>query len=90
LLVVAESYHPGWRASVDGVPLSVYRVNGDFLGCVVGPGKRRVVFSFQPESLARGRLMSYLGLCMISFCFLGVSAPPKSDPGKFPLERHSP
>ena len=39
LLVVSESYHPGWQAAVDGVPQPVLRVNGDFLGCVVGPGK---------------------------------------------------
>ena len=31
LLVVAESYHPGWRCTIDGSPKPVYRVNGDFL-----------------------------------------------------------
>jgi len=64
LLVVAESYHPGWKAQIDGVALDIYRVNGDFMGCVVGPGKRRVVLVFQPDSLARGRELSLLGLCL--------------------------
>ena len=36
---------------VDGDPQAVYRVNGDFMGCVVGPGKHRVMLSFQPASL---------------------------------------
>jgi hypothetical protein len=78
LLVVAESYHPGWRASIDGVSLDVFRVNGDFMGCVVGPGKRRLILNFQPESLTRGRLLSYFGISLFSLCFLGVSAKPKS------------
>ena len=34
---------------------TLYRVNGDFMGCVVGPGKHRVVLGFQPDSL-RARL----------------------------------
>ena len=58
LLVVAESYHPGWHAAVDGQPQTLYRVNGDFMGCVVGPGKHRVVLTFQPGSLRRGWLTS--------------------------------
>jgi hypothetical protein len=77
LLVVSESYHPGWKAHVDGAALDIYRVNGDFMGCVVGPGKRRVVMNFQPESLARGQHISFLGLCFLSLCFLGISSKPK-------------
>ena len=39
LLVVAESYHRGWRAALDGCPREVYRLNGDFLGCLVEAGQ---------------------------------------------------
>ena len=65
LLVVSESYHPGWQASVDGLPQKVLRVNGDFLGCVVGPGKQTVVLEFRPASLRQGRLASATGLGLI-------------------------
>ncbi len=75
LLVAAEGYHRGWQALVDGRPREVYRVNGDFLGCLVDAGNHRVVFNFQPESLQRGRFASYLGLGFLSLCFLGFSAP---------------
>ena len=51
LLVVAESYHPGWRCLIDGSPKSVYRVNGDFLGCIVEPGNSEVRLEFHPDSL---------------------------------------
>jgi hypothetical protein len=74
LLVVAESYHSGWHAAVDAGPQKVYRVNGDFMGCVVGPGKHRVVLDFQPDSLQRGRLASCLGLGFVCICIFGSLA----------------
>jgi hypothetical protein len=54
LLVLTESFHSGWRATSDGEPLDVLRVNGDFLGCVVPPGTHAVVFTFRPLSLTAG------------------------------------
>ena len=41
LLVVGESYHEGWRATIDGQPTGVVRANGDFLGLVVPGGRSR-------------------------------------------------
>ncbi len=72
LLVVAESYHPGWKAAVNGSPAQVYRVNGDFMGCLVGPGTQLATFKFQPASLRAGRLISYLGLGFLPFCLIGI------------------
>jgi len=77
LLVVAESYHHGWLATIDGQSQEIYRVNGDFLGCPVDQGKHVVVFDFHPESLERGWFASYLGLGFLSLCFLGFSARPR-------------
>ncbi len=78
LLVAAESYHPGWRASIDGCPATVYRADGDFLGCLTQPGKHRIIFEFRPESLQRGWMVSCLGLCFVSLCFLGFTVRPES------------
>jgi hypothetical protein len=72
LLVVAESYHPGWKATVNGSPAQVFRINGDFMGCLVGPGTQLIMLQFQPASLHTGRLISYLGLGFLPFCFLGI------------------
>ncbi len=72
LLVVAESYHPGWKATVNGSPAQIFRINGDFMGCLVGPGTQLVMLQFQPASLRTGRLISYLGLGFLPFCFLGI------------------
>ena len=69
LLVVAESYHSGWKCAIDGNPQPVYRVNGDFLGCVVQPGSSHVLLDFRPDSLRRGWLASMIALSLIVGCF---------------------
>lgn len=80
LLVVSESFHPGWQAIVDREPRQVFRVNGDFMGCLVGPGEQQVVLEFRPESLRRGRFVSWLGLGLIFVCFLGYQVRPTPQP----------
>jgi hypothetical protein len=64
LMVLAESYHQGWQASVDGKPATVVRVNGDFLGCRVGPGRHWVSLRFRPSSLRDGMWTTIAGLTL--------------------------
>ena len=71
MLVVAESFHPGWQATVDGKPQRPLRVNGDFLGCLVTPGRHRVTLEFRPDSLRRGWIATWAGLALVSVCFVG-------------------
>jgi hypothetical protein len=66
LLCISESFHPGWQAMVDGCPAPVVRVNGDFLGCVVGPGRHEVTLEFRPKSLWYGALLSLAGLSFLA------------------------
>ena len=72
--MLAESYHSGWRCFIDGTPAAAYRVNGDFLGCVVEPGNAEVRWEFRPDSLRRGRLMTLVGLGLIGLCFFTGAA----------------
>jgi hypothetical protein len=67
-LTVNERHHPGWQVRVDGQVQSVRRAYGEFLGCVVEAGARRVVFEFQPASLLMGRLVSACGLTCVLLC----------------------
>jgi hypothetical protein len=65
LLVFSESFHSGWQAFVDGARCSVLRVNGDFIGCVVGGGQHEVQFRFAPASLRYGCRLSLLGAAIL-------------------------
>ncbi len=88
LLVVAESFHRGWRAEVDGRPTEVLRVNGDFLGCVVEPGQQRVSLKFQPASLIWGRRLSLIGIFGIIAGFVLLMRPMfEGRPGAAPFAR---
>ena len=64
LLVLAESWHPGWNVSVAGVATPVARTFGDFLGCVVRAGRNRVEFRFDNEIERRATWVSLGGLAM--------------------------
>ncbi|NMC19492.1 MAG: YfhO family protein, partial [Thermogutta sp.] len=70
LLVVSEAYHSGWGAAVDGRESEVLRVNGDFMGCVVPPGRHRVILAFRPWSLIWGRGISFAALTLSAGAFL--------------------
>jgi hypothetical protein len=60
LLIVAERYHRGWRAEVDGLERAVMPVYEDYLGCVVPAGSRHVVLEFAPSSLRVGKQITRL------------------------------
>jgi hypothetical protein len=60
LLVVSESYHEGWSATLDDGPVPVERVNADFLGVVVPAGLHRVVMRFRPVHLIVGGYASVI------------------------------
>jgi len=84
LLVVAESFHGGWKALVDGAPVEVIRVYGDFMGIVVEAGQRTVQLDFDPDSTRRGIWMSGAGLVLSVMLAAGVHRvgvrPPSRDP----------
>jgi hypothetical protein len=59
LLIVSESYFPGWTVRVDGgPPRPALRVYGDFFGCVVEAGAHRAEFTFDPDDLRIGKWIS--------------------------------
>jgi hypothetical protein len=69
LLVLSESYHEGWQASVDGSRCEIVRVYGDFMGCVVPAGAHEVHFRFDPPSLRLAHWASSLALSLALLWF---------------------
>jgi len=91
LLVLSESYHPGWKAAADGRRIPIYRAYGDLMACVVNKGAQRMVFSFEPDSIRWGLELSIGGgiLAIASFlwCVLSgrIEYPPVSALAKGPI-----
>ncbi|MBI2595275.1 YfhO family protein [Candidatus Daviesbacteria bacterium] len=66
LLVLADSYYPGWRATVDGVETKILPVNINQRGVLLRTGEHIVKFKFQPESLKWGIIISALSLLIVT------------------------
>jgi hypothetical protein len=54
LMVVAQPWAPGWRATVDGEDAPLVRTNVAGLGAVAPAGRHRVEFSYHPWSWRSG------------------------------------
>ncbi len=70
ILAVAESYHPGWRVSIDDAPTRLLRLYGDFIGCVVPAGTHRVTLHFDPASYSAGKWLTCAGMLLSTLLFL--------------------
>jgi len=66
VLVLADSYYPGWRAYVDGEESPILRANLFFRALELPAGNHRVEFRYQPRSFAIGLVVSLLSLVSMS------------------------
>ena len=78
-LVTTESFDSGWLATIDGVPVSIVRVEGDFLACPIPPGKHHVLLEFRPTSRQTGGLLAACGLGLM---VVGISFRLSWRPGR--------
>jgi hypothetical protein len=62
MLVLSDTFYPGWRAAVDGKGTGIYEVNGAMRGILVPRGKHIVTFRYLPASVVLGALLSLLGV----------------------------
>lgn len=62
LVVLADNYFPGWRATVDGRRAKVYEAYTVIRGIVVERGVHRIEMVYRPLSATLGGLLSALGL----------------------------
>ncbi len=62
LLVVSDTYFPGWKALVDGKAERVLRANYQFRAVGVAPGSHRVEFVYDPLSFKLGVLGTLIGV----------------------------
>jgi len=61
LLVVSETFYPGWEATVDGKPQPIYEVFGALRGVVLDSGSHRVEMRYRPGIVALGAALSVSG-----------------------------
>jgi hypothetical protein len=64
-LAVAETWDPGWSATLNAKPVAVDPHLGILLGVAVGPGPGRVELRYHPDGFAAGASLSLLGLAAV-------------------------
>ena len=60
LVVLSDTYYPGWTATVDGVPAQILPTNHLFRGVSAPAGTHRIRFAYRPRSVAIGAVLSLL------------------------------
>lgn len=73
LLVLTDTHHPGWRATVDGKAAKILRANGLFRAVVLSGGLQEVVFEYVPRSVWWGAAISSASLLGILALGLALS-----------------
>jgi hypothetical protein len=63
VLILADSFYPGWRAYVDGRETQILRANLFFRAVVLSPGDHVVEFRYDPASFKIGLAVSLVTLC---------------------------
>lgn len=66
LVVLADAFYPGWKATVDGRSAPILATNHLFRGVAVPAGRHRVRFAYRPRSVAVGAGISLAALTALA------------------------
>lgn len=69
MVVLGDSFYPGWQAKVDGNPAKIYEAYAGIRGVVVGKGKHKVEMRYLPWTVVLGG-----SLTAAAFLIAGVLA----------------
>jgi hypothetical protein len=69
-LVLADSWYPEWKVTVDGNPVSLYRANGWMRGVEIPQGRHTVEFAYSNGNVVLGGIISTSALLFIVILFL--------------------
>lgn len=72
-LVLADSYDPGWRATVDGEPAPIRPAWLAFRAVYLAPGKHEVIFRYRPAGFMAGLAIT-LGSLVLALSLILIPA----------------
>jgi hypothetical protein len=65
LVILADTYYPGWHLTIDGQRAPILRANRMMRGAAVGRGEHRLVYVYDPWSFRVGRAISLLAVAIL-------------------------
>ena len=69
-LVLADRYDEGWRASLDGKGVPIYRTNAILRSVFVPVGEHKLTFSYEPWLFKVGLYLALMTVCCLMMVFL--------------------
>jgi hypothetical protein len=73
VLLVSRTWHPSWRASVDGQPVEAVRVNHALIGVPLpGAGNHRVQLAYRPKVVAQAKAVSMASWAIVILTTVGL------------------
>jgi hypothetical protein len=64
-LLLADTFYPGWTATVDGAPTPIYRANHSVRGIQLPRGRHEVRFTYEAPGYIRGLAITLLSVSML-------------------------
>ena len=68
ITVLADTFAPGWKATLDGTPCSISRANGLFRGVATPAGEHIIVFEYRPLPVIVGLIVSLTAVGLLTLC----------------------
>lgn len=85
LVILTDSYYPGWRAYIDGIEQPIWRANSLFRAVEVPRGTHTLYFRYEPASFRLGLAISIVSaFVVILVVFFGKAGVFKWLPRTFP------
>lgn len=70
VLVVSEINHPGWEATIDGQPASIFQTNYLLRGVILPEGTHRVVMRYTAPAVLWGGIISSLAMFLVGMLII--------------------
>lgn len=61
----SDAYSAGWRATVNGEQVPIYRSNHLFKAIALRPGHQRIVFTYEPASFRYGLIITLISISLV-------------------------
>jgi hypothetical protein len=66
VVVVNDSFYPGWQATIDGQPARIFCANGVFKALLVSAGSHTIDLEFKPDVFMQSLRLLLLGILLLS------------------------
>ena len=69
VLIFAETFIPGWEATLDGQPTEIWRANAYYQAVWVPAGSHEIVFRYQPVAFRLGVMIALIALPLLAIAW---------------------